>query len=97
MAPVELLQQDDPRELVRKRERAEGEAMVDALELEPERPADHEAEIRRRSGAAPPGSALKATESMASPSRCSSDVKLRPGTLRDAWSSSRTSISSSRV
>ena len=45
MAPVELLQEDHTRQLVRKRERAEREAMVDLLELQPEGPTDHEAQI----------------------------------------------------
>src|SRR4051794_21305407 len=41
----ELLEQDDPRELVGQRHRPEREPVVRALELEPERPADDEAEV----------------------------------------------------
>lgn len=45
MSAVQLLEQDDARQLVGQSHLAEGEAMVDLLEFKPERPADHEAEI----------------------------------------------------
>src|SRR5881392_3277975 len=45
MAPVELLQQDHTRQLVRERERAEREAMINVLELQAEGAPDHEAQI----------------------------------------------------
>jgi len=45
MGAVELLQEHYPRELMRERHRAKREAVVDRVELEPERSADHEAEI----------------------------------------------------
>ncbi len=45
MAAVELLEQDDARELMRQRNFAKRETVVDVLELEPERAADHEAEV----------------------------------------------------
>ena len=41
----ELLEQDDARELVRQRHRAEREQVVVALERRPERAADHEADV----------------------------------------------------
>src|SRR3954453_10684081 len=41
----ELLEQDDPRELVGQRHRPEREPVVRGLELEPERPADNEAQV----------------------------------------------------
>ena len=45
MPAVELLEQDDPRELVGQRQRAEREAVVDVVELQAERPADDEADV----------------------------------------------------
>ena len=48
MRPEELLEQHDARELVRQRHRPEREAVVGALELEPERAADHEAQVAAR-------------------------------------------------
>ncbi len=42
---VELLEEDDPGELMRQRHRPEREAMVDLGELEPVWPADHEAQV----------------------------------------------------
>lgn len=51
MTSVELLEQNDARELVGQSELAQGKAMIKALELETERAADHEAEIAT---AAPP-------------------------------------------
>jgi len=42
---VQLLEQHHPSELVGQRQRAEREAMLDRVELEPERPADHEGQI----------------------------------------------------
>jgi Protein of unknown function (DUF3467) len=42
---VDLLEQHDARELVRQRHRAERQAMVDGVELEPERAADDEAQV----------------------------------------------------
>ena len=41
----ELLEQHDPRELVRQGQRAQREAVVDVVELQPERAADDEAEV----------------------------------------------------
>ena len=46
--PVELLEQDDPGELVRQRHPAEREPHVAAVEVEPARPTDHEAEVASR-------------------------------------------------
>ena len=45
MAAVELLEQHDPRELVRQRHLPDRQAEVDLVDLEPVRPADHEAEV----------------------------------------------------
>ena len=45
MAAIELLEQDHARQLVRKRERAQREAVVDALQLDALRAADHEAHV----------------------------------------------------
>jgi Protein of unknown function (DUF3467) len=45
VAAVHLLEQHDTRELVGQRERAERQAVLHALHIEPERSADHEAEI----------------------------------------------------
>jgi hypothetical protein len=45
MAPVELLQEDDTRQLVRERERSEREAMCDISEFQAKWSADHEAEV----------------------------------------------------
>src|SRR5436190_2311090 len=45
MAAVELLEQHDAGELVGQRERAEREAVVDAVELEAQRPADDKADV----------------------------------------------------
>lgn len=45
MAAVDLLEQDDARQLVRKREAAERQAVVDDVELQAERPADDEADV----------------------------------------------------
>jgi hypothetical protein len=46
--PEELLEQHHAGELVRERHRAEREAVVDRLEIEPERPADDEAHVAAR-------------------------------------------------
>src|SRR3954467_5816942 len=46
--PVDLLEQHHARELVRQRHLAEREAHVAGLEVEPARPADHEAEVAAR-------------------------------------------------
>jgi len=45
VGPIDLLEQDYPRELVRKRDRAQRQPMVDVLELQPEGPAHHEAQV----------------------------------------------------
>ena len=45
MATIELLEQDDLRELVGQRHRPEREPVVGALELEAERAADDEAQV----------------------------------------------------
>jgi Protein of unknown function (DUF3467) len=42
---VQLLEQDDPRELVREGDRAKRETVVDVVQLEPERTSDHEAQV----------------------------------------------------
>ena len=42
---IELLEQDDPRELVGQRHRAKRQAVIGARELEPVRAADHEREV----------------------------------------------------
>jgi Protein of unknown function (DUF3467) len=43
--PVDLFEQNHPRELMRERDRAQRQAMADVLELQPEWPADHEAKV----------------------------------------------------
>ena len=56
--PEELLQQDDSRELVRERDRPEGQrasARSSMARVEPEGTADHEAEVAVGAAAAPPG------------------------------------------
>ena len=53
----ELLEQHDPRELVRERHRAEREPVVAAVELCAVRAADHEADVEARPGGDPPASA----------------------------------------
>jgi len=53
--PEELLEQHDARELVGQRHRSEREAMIGALELEPEWAADDEAQVAARR----PGRALR--------------------------------------
>ena len=45
MRAVELFQEDDPGELVGKRDRSERETPVDVVEIEPVGPTDHEAQI----------------------------------------------------
>ncbi len=45
MGSVELLEQDHPGKLVRKREGTERDPVLDGLELEPEGPADDEAQV----------------------------------------------------
>jgi hypothetical protein len=45
VGPVDLLEQNHARELMRERDLAERQPMVDVLELQPEWSADHEAEI----------------------------------------------------
>ena len=45
VAAVELLEQNHARELVRQRQRAEREAVIDLVELQAERAADHEAQV----------------------------------------------------
>jgi hypothetical protein len=45
VAAVQLLEQDDPRELVGQRQRPEREAVVDLVELQTERAADDEADV----------------------------------------------------
>jgi len=45
VSTVELLEQDDAGELVREGQRAEREAVVDAVEVEAQRPADDEAQV----------------------------------------------------
>src|SRR5438034_3926820 len=42
---IHLLEQDDSRDLVRERDQTQRQAMVDLVELEPERSADHEAKV----------------------------------------------------
>jgi hypothetical protein len=51
VAAVQLLEQDDSRELMRQRDLPKRKTVVDVLEVEPERAADHEAEVP---AAAPP-------------------------------------------
>ena len=94
MPAVQLLEQHDARELVGQRDPPERQPVVDVLELESERPADHEAEV---DPALAPflEEPLNATESSSSPSRSSSDTNARSGIRRATCSSSRTSISSS--
>src|SRR3954451_10569698 len=48
VCPIDLLEQHDTRELVRQRHLAEREAHVAALEIEPTRAADDEAEVAAR-------------------------------------------------
>jgi hypothetical protein len=45
MAAIELLEQHDPRELVGQGQLAQRKPMVDLIDLEPERSADHEAQV----------------------------------------------------
>ena len=45
MGAVELLEQDDARQLVGQGHFAQGEAVIDSLEVKPVRPPDHEAQI----------------------------------------------------
>jgi len=42
---IQLLEQHDPRELVRKRQLSERQAVLDVVELQAERASDHEAQI----------------------------------------------------
>jgi hypothetical protein len=48
VGPVELLEQHDARELVREGQRPERQPVVPALQRDPERPADHEADVPAR-------------------------------------------------
>ena len=45
VAAVDLLEQHDPGELVGQCRRSERQAMVDVVEVDPERAADHEAQV----------------------------------------------------
>jgi hypothetical protein len=45
VGPVELLEEDDPSELVRKGERSERDPVLDRLELEPEGASDDETQV----------------------------------------------------
>ena len=81
VAAVELLEQHDAGELVGQRDRAEREAVVDASQLEPERAADHEAEVAAARRAAARGTAER-SESIVSPPASSSDTNARSGSRR---------------
>ena len=93
---VELLEQHDPGELVRERHRPERQPHVAVLEVDALGPADDEHEVEAGLAAL----LQKAAEALrveGLPSAARSTVKLRSGTRLGTFSSSRTSITSTRA